>query len=187
MVAFLGDLGLLGNRISVFEAEKVRQSIMSQATEEDIHNDVNTDTEDTVSGGDCITYEQFYSWLRGVAVLYYTSEESSSRKALHLLLTKKIIPLASSWGSFRYSSCVLNGVNGPILHGMNRHLVFLRFWYFHISDEVGCVLVNVYMYTYAVVLMCVIILILSTFACFLNSAKPKNYECCRYMGQSCEE
>lgn len=123
LMAFLGDLGLLGNRVSVFEAEQVRQEIMSQP--------------DVVpSSGDSITYEQFYAWLRGVSTLYYASEESSSRKALHRMLTQKIIPLASSWGVFRYSSCVRNGVNGSILQGMQQHNMFLRFWYFHISNEV---------------------------------------------------
>ena len=108
--------------MSVFEAEKVRQMIMSQSAV-------------TVSG-DSITYEQFYSWLRGVSGIYYATEVDSNRKALHMMLTKKIIPLASSWGVFRYSGCVRNGVNGSMLLGMNQHHVFLRYWYFHISHEV---------------------------------------------------
>jgi hypothetical protein len=123
LVSFLGDLGLLGNRISVFEAERVRQSIMSQPVA-------------IAANGDSITYEQFYSWLRGVSAIYYATEVDSSRKALHMMLTQKIIPLASSWGTFRYSSCVRNGVNGAMLLGMRKHHIFLRYWYFHMSHEV---------------------------------------------------
>ena len=125
LVAFLGDLGLLGNRVSVLDAEKVRQSIMVTSSA-------------VVNGGagDSITYEQFYSWLRGISSIYYATEESSSRKALHRMLTRNIIPLASSWGVFKYSSHVRNGVNGPMLRGMQYHRAFLRYWYFSISHEV---------------------------------------------------
>jgi hypothetical protein len=124
LVAFLGDLGLLGNRVSVFEAERVRRTItLSPSTA-------------GAGGGDSITYEQFYSWLRGVSAIYYATEVDSSRKALHMMLTEKIIPLASSWGIFRYSSCIRNGVNGALLLGMRKHHIFLRYWYFHMSHEV---------------------------------------------------
>lgn len=122
LVAFLGDLGLLGNRVSVFEAEEVRDAIVSQAA--------------GTTSSDAISYEQFYSWLRGVSAIYYATEVDNSRKALHMMLTQKIIPLASSWGTFKYSSRVSNGVNGSMLMGMSQHQVFLRYWYFHISHEV---------------------------------------------------
>lgn len=84
--SFIADIGL-SSIVSLLDIERCRRIV----------------TKDSVLN-DPMSYELFYSWLREVAEHVYKiqhkvhsiNNEGSRRKALHLLLTKYIIPFATS-------------------------------------------------------------------------------------------
>jgi hypothetical protein len=74
LVSFLGDLGILSNKLTIFEVDSLYNSIMSDDSKQ---------TQDTR-----MSYEKFYAWLRGVARVLYAPMLNDNRKALHALLTE---------------------------------------------------------------------------------------------------
>ena len=104
LLEFLQSLNLLGNIISVIDAEKFRRDIMN---DKNIDFDKNRDKNEIV-----MDYDQFYGWLRKVAdkVYYLNMDDSSIHKVmksmnsnpLEKLLIERILPFAV--GGFNESS-----------------------------------------------------------------------------------
>lgn len=78
LVAFLGDMGLLGNRITVLEIENICRTIYS--SRESSHSSTNS--------RQLMTYEEFYLWLREIACCLYYEQLLCPKKSLHKLLVE---------------------------------------------------------------------------------------------------
>mgnify|MGYP003386933391 CR=1 FL=1 len=78
LLSLLHSLNLLGNSISVLEAEYLRRSVLSTSKE-----------------NDGMDYDQFYAWLRKVAEYWHQQGQSSAiDNSLERLLIERILPRA---------------------------------------------------------------------------------------------
>jgi hypothetical protein len=71
-VSFVGDIGLLGNKITVIEIENIRKNLPLSTNGKQIR--------------DLISYEEFYHWLRSLACCLYYQQLQCPKKSLHQFL-----------------------------------------------------------------------------------------------------
>ena len=126
LCSFIDDVGLTPI-VSVLDIERCRRAVMKDS-----------------SFSDPMSYEIFYSWLREIADHVYKMQfkvrfidnDGGRRKALHLLLTKYIIPFATSEmitnsnedNKYVFYGSLKNDLLGCFLEYNN----FIHLWWLHL-------------------------------------------------------
>lgn len=110
LMALLNDVGLF-EKVSILDAERLRRNVMGSSDSD-------------------MGYELFYDWLRGIGQLVCNDRDIAGKKALHSLLTKYIIPFASTMESSKKSSNDLPFFTEEALRVMVEYDEFLVHWFF---------------------------------------------------------
>lgn len=123
LTLLLKDVGL-DSSVSILDSERLRRSVMG--------------TSDSDMG-----YELFYDWLRGVGQLVYKDQDFTGKKAVHYLLTRYIIPFASSKdengeGSKHSGEVYVPYYSDSALKVMVEYGEFLQNWYYEVLAQVQC-------------------------------------------------
>lgn len=121
LTLLLKDVGL-DSSVSILDSERLRRSVMG--------------TSDSDMG-----YELFYDWLRGVGQLVYKDQDFTGKKAVHYLLTRYIIPFASSKdengeGSKHSGEVYVPYYSDSALKVMVDYGDFLQNWYYEVVAQV---------------------------------------------------
>lgn len=121
LATFLYDAGL-DSIVTIVDVEILRRKIM---------NDIRSQEK--------MDYEQFYSWLRQLAMFIFRDRNNGGRRALHSLLVKYILPLASNQermtAPIPLELRVLS--QSPSFNTITTYYDFLRLWFASLTINVS--------------------------------------------------